>query len=754
MHKSGADIIKQRIEKLRAEIEHHRYLYHVEDRQEISDGALDSLKNELFRLEMENPEFITPDSPTQRVGGKALDKFEKVAHDAPMYSLFDAFSEEDMGDWEGRMVKVMEGAGSREQGAGSGKTRERGAGREQEIPTPNSQLPTHGLGGYYAELKMDGLAVSLTYENGALVLGATRGDGKIGENVTQNLKTIESIPLRLRVPTSDELIKLFSGKDKAESEKLGNLLKLIETGRIIARGEAIMTLKVFDELNRKYASEGKAPLANPRNGAAGSIRQLDPEAAKERRLDFFVYGLMLGSGERGVGSGELLLRHEQEHELAMFLGFKVLKQNRYCVDMEEVFAFHHYWEEHKKSMPFECDGVVVKVNDTRLWPVLGVVGKGPRYMMAYKFAAEQVTTRVKDVRWQVGRTGILTPTALFEPVRVGGVTVSRATLHNLDEIGRLGLRVGDTVVIERAGDVIPKVVEVLPSLRDGSEKKVKVPAECPVCSGRVEKVAGEVAYRCQSKSCFAVNLRSMTHWASRGAVNIEGLGPKIIEQLVSEGLVRDVSDLYKLTAGDLKPLERFADKSADNLVASVAASRLISLERFLYGLGIRHVGEETAGLLAGEITNNELQISNNNQISISEITYEMQKLGLGDLEKIPDVGPIVARSIFDWFRDQHNIELLSRLEANGVVIGISRSPLPTPSSRITGKTFVLTGSLSGLTRDEAKAKIRELGGKVSSSVSKNTDYVVAGEDPGSKYDKAKELGVKIIDEGEFMGLIL
>ncbi|MFA4833275.1 MAG: NAD-dependent DNA ligase LigA [Patescibacteria group bacterium] len=679
--------IKKRIEKLKKEIDHHRYLYHVFDKTEISDAALDSLKNELFKLEMENPEFITPDSPTQRIGGKPLDKFVKVDHSRPMMSLFDAFSEKDMEDWRERVEKLISG----------------------------------GKFDYYSELKLDGLAVTLKYEKGVFRQGATRGDGKTGEDVTQNLRTIESIPLRLREPEESELKKI--GLDAGQIKLVRAAL---EKGEIEVRGEAVMTKEVFNELNRKYKKEGNPQLANPRNGAAGSIRQLDPKLSAKRKLSFYVYALATSFD---------LTNHEQEHKLAETFGFKVLEENKYCRNLSEVYKFHDYWEKNKEKMPFECDGVVVVVNNLGLWPVLGIVGKGPRYMMAYKFAALQATTRIKDCLWQVGRTGTLTPIAVLEPARVGGVTITHATLHNMDEIKRLGIKIGDTVIIQRAGDVIPKVVKVLPNLRTGQEKEIKVPKKCPMCESEVIKTPGEVAYRCSSTNCYAVNLRRLAHWVSKNAVDIDGLGPKIIEQLVKEGLVRDVSDFYALTINDLKPLERFAEKSADNLIKAILDRKKIDLNRFIYGLGIRHVGEESAIELAKKFGSLE----------------KIKKASLEEIGEIYDFGNIMAESVYEWFHNPHNLELLEKLEKNGVKAkpysGVSKKQV------LAGKTFVLTGTLAGLTRDEAKVKIRELGGDVSSSVSKNTDFVVAGAEPGSKYEKGKKLGVKIIDEKEFLKMI-
>ena len=678
---------KKRIKKLKAEINHHRYLYSVEDRQEISEAALDSLKNELFKLEAGYPEFITPDSPTQRVAGKPLDKFIKVAHSAPMMSLFDAFSTEDMADWEKRFLKLA----------------------------PEAKPD------YFCELKLDGLAVALRFTSGLFTFGATRGDGKIGEDVTGNIRTIESIPLRLREPSEVELKKI--GLNIAQIKKLFNEIK---KGSLEVRGEVIMSKKVFADLNKKYKKAGRPQLANPRNGAAGSIRQLDSRLAAERKLDFYAYSLIADIG---------LERHDQELSIIKLLGIKTLKENKLCPDLSAVNKFHKYCEERRDKLPMQVDGLVVKVNNLALWPRLGIVGKGPRYMMAYKFAGEQATTKLKEVNWQVGRTGILTPVALLDPVSVGGVTITHATLHNMDEIKRLKIKIHDTVIVERAGDVIPKVIKTLPNLRTGREKDIKLPLKCPMCNGPVEKLAGEVAHRCLNSNCYAVNLRGLIHWAGRGALDIEGLGKKIIEQLLKEGLVNDVSDFYLLTAGDLKPLERFAEKSAENLVAAIKNKKELDLDRFLIGLGIRHIGEESAIELANKYGSLE----------------KIKEASLEDLENIYDFGGIMAQSVYNWFRDKKNLELLDKLEKHGVK---ARGRIVDKKmNKLGGKTFVLTGTLSGLTREEAKAKIRELGGNISASVSKKTDFVVAGESPGSKYEKAKKLGVRVIIEKEFLGML-
>jgi DNA ligase (NAD+) len=708
MTKSAAKI---RIDKLKSEIDFHRYNYHVLDRETISPAALDSLKNELFKLENEFPDLITPDSPTQRVGGRPLTKFKKAVHSVPMISLFDAFSEEDMRSWEER----------------------------------NNNYLGHALAAdYYCELKLDGLAINLRYENGFLTQGATRGDGRIGEEVTSNVKTINSIPLKLRRPTIKELEDLdFS------VAAIATLNRLITTGTIELRGEAVMTKAVFNSLNKKYAASGKAVLANTRNAVAGSIRQLDPRITVERKLVFYAYDLLLTNAATGrpYERGEIITTRKQADHLANLLGLKTLQQNRICHNLEEVFAFYREVEQKRESLPFGIDGTVVKVNDLQMWNILGVVGKAPRYMMAYKFSAEQATTKIRDVRWQVGRTGALTPTALLEPVKVGGATISRSTLHNFDEIGRLDLRLGDTVIIERSGDVIPKVIQVLKNLRTGREKKIAPPSKCPMCGGRVIQIAGEVAYRCANKRCYAVNLRQIIHFVSKNAADLEGLGPKLIEQFLTEGLIKDAADLYALQKPDLLSLERFAERKADNVINMIAARRELTPERFIYGLGIRHVGEETASLLARQLPRGPLVIS--------DLIKYFQDLNLADLEKLEDVGPIVARSIGEFWRDEHNLKLLAKFIRNGVKLRPATPVMANSghSGALIGQIFVLTGTLASLTRAAAKDKIKALGGAVKATVTRDTNYVVAGAEPGSKYDKAKKLGVKILEEKELLKII-
>lgn len=699
---------RTRLEILRTEINRHNYLYHVLDKPEISDGALDSLKNELIKIEQQFPDLITADSPSQRVSGVPLSKFEKVTHRLPMISLYDAFSEADMKDWEERNTKLL---------------------KSEKTKLESIQ--------YYAELKMDGLAMSLVYRQGMLWRAATRGDGRIGENVTDNIRTIDSVPLRLRQPKEVELKKL--GCTPAVFKKISTLLK---TGEIEIRGEVIMTEAVLQKLNRQYAQVGKPLLANARNAAAGSIRQLDSRITAERQLEFYVYGLATKLD---------ITKHHLEHEIARLLGFKILVQNQVCRNLEEVIAFHHRIEKKRAQLPFECDGVVAVVDSLDLWSKLGVVGKGPRYMMAYKFAAEQATTVVTDITWQIGRTGVLTPTAQLKPVRVGGVTISNATLHNLEEIERLDVRLGDTVILERAGDVIPKITAVLPKLRTGQEKKIKPPKHCPQCGSAVIRQGEEVALRCLNRNCYAVNIRRLIHWASKNALDIPGLGPKIIEQLVKTNLVGDPADFYSLQKETLIILERFADKSAANLIKAINDRKIIPLERFLYAIGILHIGEESARTLANKIPTwaKKYRLASTTPHDIGII---FQKLTIAELETIADIGIVVSKSLYHWFRDATHKRFLERLTKAGVRLILPKKILNSHTA-LQGLSFVVTGTLAGLTRDEAHTIIRENGGIVHKSVSKKTDYVLAGTAAGSKLETAKKLGVKIITKAEFLKIV-
>jgi DNA ligase (NAD+) len=660
------------------------------DKELVPIEVEDSLKKELFDLEQKFPELITPDSPTQRVGGKPLEKFEKVRHPKPMLSFNDAFSEKDMEDWLERISKLL--------------TRD-------EI----SQVD------FYCEPKLDGLAIELIYENGVFKIGSTRGDGIIGEDVTQNLKTIEAIPLKLR--DFSEVIK------DLEKEELKEVAENIRKGglkEVVVRGEAIITKKNFEIVNKEQAKQGLPTFANPRNLAAGSIRQLDPKITAKRRLDSTAYDLVSDLGQK---------THEEEHKILHILGFKTNnKYSKFCKNLKEVFEFHDFWYKNREKLPYEIDGVVVQINNNKIFEKLGVVGKAPRAAIAFKFPLKQATTIVEDIKVQVGRTGAITPVAILKPVEVGGVTISRATLHNEDEIKRLGVRIGDTVIVGRAGDVIPDIVKVLPELRTGKEREFKMPKTCPACGEKLIKPEGEVVWRCPNPKCFARQREYFYHFISKAAFDIVGLGPKIVDRLIDEGLVSDPADLFKLKEGDILPLERFAEKSAQNLISAIQSRKKITLPRFIYALGIRNIGEETAQDLAKYFGSIE----------------KLKKASLEELQKIMDIGPVVAKSIYDWFREKRNLEFLEKLKKVGVEIVEEKKPKSQP---LRGKTFVLTGGLETMTREEAKEKIRLLGGEVSESVSKKTDYVVVGKEPGSKLDKAKQLGIKTISEKEFLSLL-
>lgn len=708
MNKAEAKI---RLKKLREEIDYHRRQYHVFDRETMSPAALDSLKNELFALENEYPELITTDSPTQRVGGEVLAKFKKVEHSRPMISLYDAFSEKDMSDW----VK-----------------------RNENYALTSLGLSAQSLAAteFYCELKLDGLAANLRYEQSIFTQGATRGDGKTGEDITFNLRTIESLPLKLNRPERKELQDLGFTADQ-----ISLLYELLDEGTIEVRGETIMSKQTLTELNLKYAKLSKPLLANTRNGAAGSLRQLDQRVAAERKLDFYAYDLILGDYDRG----EIVQNRDSADALVELLGFRRVKYNQRCSNLNEVFAFQKKWEKKKEGLPFVIDGVVVKYNDLKWWNLLGVVGKAPRYMMAYKFSAEQASTKLLDVVWQIGRTGVLTPTAILEPVPLGGVTVARSTLHNLDEIRRLDLRLGDTVIIERAGDVIPKIVSVLVNLRTGKEKTIEVPTHCPRCGGEVLRVGDDVAYRCLNKNCYAVALRRLSHFTSKGALDIEGLGPRIIEVLVAEGLLEDAADIFRLRAEDLNGLSGFAQKKINNLLVAISAKKNSPLTRFIFALGILHIGEESAQTIAQELA---LRIKKD-IIGPMEILKVARKIELETWQDLADIGPIVAKSLDNYFQEEDTENLMMKFEEVGLRL---RLPLATKGP-LEGKSFVLTGSLLSLTRQETKDKIKANGGKTKESVSRLLDYLVVGEDPGSKLEMARKLGVKILSEDEFLKLI-
>jgi len=659
-----------RVAKLREEIRLHEHRYYVLDRPSISDAEFDQLMNELKRLEAAHPELVTPDSPTQCVGGAPRKGFETRRHIPPMLSLDNAFSFEELERFDRRAREV--------------------SGR-QEIE-------------YIVEHKYDGLSMSLHYDQGRLALAVTRGDGVNGEDVTANVATIEAIPSRV---------------DAARSKRLGL------NGDFEVRGEIIMPLKAFAKLNEQQEESGGKRFANPRNAAAGSVRVLDSRITASRQLDFFGYYLL-------AGGRTPFPRHSDELEAISALKFNPLRWKR-CASIEEVKKYCAEWEEKREKLPYEIDGIVIKVNEWSLQQELGFTSKAPRWAIAYKYPARQETTTVREVVFQVGRTGALTPVALLDPVAVGGVTVSRSTLHNMDEIERLGLAAGDEVLIERAGEVIPHVVKVV---REGKDRRpVSVPELCPECGSHIHKSPDEVAYRCVNAACPAKRRESLIHFASRHAMNIDGLGEKIVDQLVSTGMVKDFADLYHLDAEKLASLERMAEKSADNLLREIAASKSNELARLVYALGIRFVGERTAQLLA-EHFGSTGAIANANEQALTEVG---------------EVGPKVAASIVEFFEEPANREVIKRLRAAGIDPQHARQEAV--SSRLAGQTFVFTGTLARRSREEAGELVGRHGGKVLSSVSKNTDYVVVGADPGSKYDKAKSLGVRVLNEDEFDALI-
>lgn len=670
MKKAGNDV-RERIDKLRETINHYRYLYHVHDKEEITPEALDSLKHELKVLEDEYPELVTSDSPTQRVAGAPLKQFEKVRHSVPQWSYDDAFTIEDVKAFDARVRRGL-----------------RDAFKEEVSPT------------YAVELKIDGLKVVLSYEKGILVTAATRGDGRIGENVTMNIRTIDSVPLRLEEPVST-----------------------------VVEGEVWMAKSIFEKLNKKRKEKGEVLFANPRNIAAGSIRQLDPAIARARELDTFVYDIAR------IDSGVPPTQIEELNRLRE-LGFKVNPHFKEAKNINEVIS---YWEKWKNRAPKEdylIDGVVIKVNERRYQEALGYTGKGPRFGIAFKFPAEQVTTIVEDITLQLGRTGVLTPVAILRPVSVAGSTVSRATLHNEDEINRLDIRIGDTVVIQKAGDVIPDVVKVVTEMRTGKEKKFAFPTHFPLCGGdgRIERIPGQAAYRCVEKNSFTQQKRKLYYFVSRHVFNIEGLGPKIIDQLLDAQIISNFDDIFMIEKGDLEALPRFGEKSIDNLLRAIDKARSVTLGRFIASLSIPQVGEETARDLALHFTTAD----------------RFAEASLSELEEISGIGPVVAREVTEWFKDAENRKMYDRLLSH---VRIEKESAPISAGKLKNKTFVLTGTLESMSRDEAKEKIRTLGGDVASSVSKNTDYVVAGSEAGEKLVKARELGIQVLDESEFLNLI-
>ncbi|MCK5044743.1 NAD-dependent DNA ligase LigA [Candidatus Parcubacteria bacterium] len=676
--------IKNRIEKLKKVINHHRYLYHVLNRQEISDEALDSLKHELYQLEQQYPEFINADSPTQRVGGEPQKQFEKVKHEAPMLSIEDVFSEKELIDWQKYLTRLA----------------------------PAAEFD------YFCELKVDGFAVTLIYRDGVFVCGATRGNGKIGENVTQNLKTIESIPLKLEL--RENLPKEIGRLEK-------NIQALINKGEIEIRGEVYMAKKDFNKFNKERLKKDLPIYANPRNLAAGSIRQLDTKLTAVRPLRFLAYDIITDFGQK---------KHSQEHQVLPFLGFNA-DLGKVCADSKEIISFWQEAEKKRDKIAFQVDGVVVNIDKNAVFEKLGKVGKSFRAARAFKFTPKQAVTKIENIKIQIGRTGAITPIACLKQVKIEGVTISRATLHNEDEIKRLGTMIGDTVIVERAGDVIPAVLKVLPELRSGQEKKFKMPVQCPSCGTKLVRPQGEVVWRCGNKSCLARKKQSLHHFVSKKAFDISGLGPKVINQLLANNLISNPVDLFMLKEGDLSSLERFADKSAQNLVTAIEDSKKVSLQRFIYALGIRHIGEETAIDLANYFG------------SIKKLINASQE----EMDCLPDIGPETSKSLYSWLNTVRNVELINDLQKHGVEI-INPSRAIIKAQKLKGKSFVFTGFLDSMTRDQAKEKVRLLGGSVPESVSAKTDFVVANKDSGSaKFSKAKKLGVKLINEQEFLKMI-
>jgi DNA ligase (NAD+) len=662
--------IIEKIEQLRQQINHHNYLYYVLDNPEISDAQYDRLFDELLELEKKYPEFVTPDSPTQRVGASPLEEFKTVRHGLPMLSLNKATSEAEFLDFHRRVLELSKVS-------------------EKEIR-------------YTVEPKFDGLAVELVYNKGIFNLGSTRGDGLLGEDVTLNLKTIKSIPLGLMGKPVPELLEV--------------------------RGEVIMNREDFARLNKEREEMGEPLFANPRNAAAGSVRQLDSRITNTRPLNMFGYGT-------GRIEGTALTNHWDSLIYLKQLGFKISQYVRLCERVEQVKGYYQEILGMRDHLPYEIDGIVIKVNDFVLQARLGELSRSPRWAVAWKFPPQQEHTRIRDIIVSVGRTGALTPVALLEPVRVGGVEVSRATLHNEDEVRKKGVKIGDTVIIQRAGDVIPEVVKVVESKRTGVERQFIMPEQCPVCGSRVERPEGEAVHRCTGIACPAQLKENLAHFASKGAMDMDGLGRKFLEQMVDMKIIQDQADLYFLEKEDLMKMERMGDKLAENLLNAIHRSRNPSLTSLIYALGIRNVGYHLAGVLA----NNFKSLENLSTQSVEELT------------RVHEIGPIVAQSIYNFFRNPKNLRVLEKLKRGGVIFPVEKAEVK--EEPLAGKSFVLTGTLDSFTRDQARKIVEDMGGRVASSVSKKTDFVIMGKDPGSKYDDALRLGVKILNENDFKNII-
>ncbi len=664
---------EKKIEALRDQIRHHEYRYYVLDDPEISDADFDRLMNGLKQLETEHPELITPDSPTQRVGGKPREGFIKAAHSSPMLSLDNTYNEDDLRNWERRVHEL---------------------GGQEKID-------------YVCELKLDGMSLALHYENGNLVRGITRGDGTIGEDVTLNVRTVRSIPLSIP-------------KEKLKQAGIPLTFEV--------RGEMLMPLASFKKMNEDRDEKGLATFANPRNATAGTVRQLEPSITAQRRLDYFAYMLLV--------DGRTYFGHHSKTLAALdAAGFKVNQSRKLANSFDQIWKFIEREEARRETLPYEIDGIVVKVDRTALQEELGYTGKAPRWAIAYKYAPRGGITQIENIVPQVGRTGKLTPVAHLKPVFIGGTTVSRATLHNMDEIERLGVKIGDWVEVERGGDVIPKVTRVVEDKgHPRGHKEFHMPATCPVCGGHVIRTEGEADHRCVNANCPAKLRETILHFASRGIMNIDGMGEALVAQLTDRGLVKNVADIYRLTKDDLLRLERMGEKSAQNVLKEIEASKKLPLERVIFGLGIRMVGERTAQFLAEHFGSMD---------ALMDASAE-------ELEQVNEVGPRIAQSIAEFFQEPRNRELIQRLREAGLTF---TGKMKERGTKLAGKTFVLTGTLNHLTRDAAKKLIEDAGGRVSGSVSKKTDYVVAGSDAGSKLDKARELGVSVISEEEMQSLL-
>ncbi|MBD2484446.1 NAD-dependent DNA ligase LigA [Planktothrix sp. FACHB-1365] len=672
--------IQQRVEELRKLLQKASYEYYVLDAPTMEDSIYDQLYRELQDLEQEYPELITPDSPTQRVGERPATPFQSVQHNIPLYSLENAFNCNELKTWQDR---------------------------GQKIATNSSELPT-----YVCELKIDGSALALTYQNGILVRGATRGDGITGEEITQNVKTIRSIPLKLELENPPPVVEV--------------------------RGEAFLSLTVFEQINQERKQAGEALFANPRNAAAGTLRQLDSKIVAQRKLDFFAYTLQIPQQDN------LEITDSQTQwdnlELLQTMGFKVNPNRQVCSNLEEVIKYCEYWDQERHNLPYMTDGVVIKINPLSLQKKLGFTQKFPRWAIAYKYPAEEAPTQVKSVTVQVGRTGALTPVAELNPILLAGTTVQRATLHNRDRITELDLHLGDTVIVRKAGEIIPEVLRVLLELRPKDAKRFEMPTHCPECGQPVVQPVGEAVTRCINESCPAILQGSLIHWCSRDALDINGIGDKLVQQLVSKKLVHSVADLYDLTVEKLMVLDRMGEKSASKIEKAIATSKTQPWSRVLYGLGIRHVGSVNAELITQKFK------------SVEQLT----QASAADIEGVYGIGPEIAYSVYQWFNLPANQDLIERLKlaelqlANSEIIDYD---ITNQSQSLAGKTFVITGTLATLKRDEAKKLIQNAGGKVTDSVSKKTDYVVVGEAAGSKLKKAQDLGISLLSEAELLTLL-